>query len=101
MLDRIYREKIGAEVSDLLLENGIHLDLLIGDDRAFGRMGGWEAHNEGPASRCLVGCGETPVEAARALVEGTPRIYHAPNLKTSLWAFGEACELLAGAMRRE
>jgi len=87
----------------LLLESGIHLSIMLADKAqgglhvAYGRMGGWEAHDEGPASRCLVATGKTPQEAMTKLVTDTPRLYHAPNLRTSLWAFGEACELLAKA----
>jgi hypothetical protein len=101
VLDRLYREQIGAEVSDLLLERGIHLDYLLGRDGrhlAYGRMGGWtEWGDGGKASRCLVASGASKQEAVRELVTGTPAVYHAPNLKSSLWAFGEACELLAEA----
>lgn len=87
----------------MLLEHGIHLDYALGNRGAhiaYGRMGGWNEWGDGGrASRCLVGTGATQREAAEALVTGTPGAYHAPNVKTSLWAFGEACELLAEAYR--
>lgn len=104
VLDRIYRERIGPETWDLLLEHGIALTYSLksehGPHIAYGRMGGWEAHHDGAASRTLVGSGETQEASVRALVEGSARLHHAPNLKSSLWAFGEACELLAGAYQR-
>lgn len=104
MLDRLYRDRFGAEIYDTLLESGIHLNIMLADSArgglhvAYGRMGGWPEWGDSPASRCLVGTGKTPQEAMTALVTGSCRIYHVPNVKTSLWALGEAMELLAGAM---
>lgn len=97
-LDRRYRQMIGDEASDALLEAGVHLHLLfshtVNGHIAFGHMGG---HEVGQV-RTLVAGGHTPEEAARGLAERTPAHFRPECLRSSMWALGEAVELLTEAI---
>jgi hypothetical protein len=82
----------------LLLEHGVEIVLLLKGPKgamAYGRMGGYEPEDDGPAARCIIGHGATSEEAARALIDGPLH----PNIKTSAWRLGEACDLLTGEYR--
>jgi len=87
-------------VSDLLLREHVHLDLLFTDrvcgHMAYGHVGGGPSYGE-LRGRTIVGSGKTPQEAARALVERNPEHLRPKCLRSASWALGEALELLAGA----
>lgn len=97
-LDRMYRTIIGAETSDFLLSEHVHLDLLFTDKvcghMAYGHIGGGPSYGE-LRGRTIVGSGKTPAEAARALVERNPEHFRPKCLRSAVWALGEAMQLLA------
>lgn len=85
----------------MLLREHVKLDLLFTDrvcgHMAYGHVGGAEYGEL--RGRTIVGSGETPQEAARALVERNPEHFRPKSLRSAAWALEQALELASGAIR--
>ncbi len=85
----------------MLLREHVKLDLLFADKvcghMAYGHVGGADCGEL--RGRTFVGSGNSPQEAAQALVERTYPHLRPKSLRSAAWALEQALELASGAIR--